>query len=75
MLCVGNAAPKISKTAAADVYFRCQNSYEGEARPLPQAEMGEQLTSSMLQSGLYAINGRNGQRSILGALLTVTSAP
>ena len=41
MLCVVNATPKISKTAAADVYFRCQNSYEGEARPLPQAEMGE----------------------------------
>jgi len=60
-----HTAAKISKTAAADVYFRSQNSDEGEARPLPQAEMGEQLTSSVLQGGLYAINGRNGQRSVL----------
>jgi len=36
-----HTAAKISKTAAADVYFRSQNSDEGEARPLPQAEMGE----------------------------------
>jgi hypothetical protein len=41
--------------------FRRQNSNQREARPLPEAETCEQLFASVLQGGLNAINGRDGQ--------------
>jgi hypothetical protein len=51
--------------------FRRQNSNQRQARPLPEAETGEELRARVLQGGLYAINGRNRH----GTDLTLTSAP
>ncbi len=41
--------------------FRRKNSDQSQARPLPPAEMGEELFARVLQGGLYAINGGDGQ--------------
>ena len=63
--------PEVSEIAPADMQFRRQNSNQRQARPLPEAETGEELRARVLQGGLYAINGRNRH----GTDLTLTSAP
>jgi hypothetical protein len=52
---------EVSEIASADVRFRRQNSNQRQARPLPEAETREQLLPRVLQRGLDAINGGNGQ--------------
>ena len=52
---------EVSEVASADVHFRRQNSDQREARPLSEAETSEELLARVLQGGLYAIDGGNGQ--------------
>jgi hypothetical protein len=54
-------ASEVSEIASADMQFRRQNSNQRQARPLPEPETSKELFSRMLQSGLYAINGGDGQ--------------
>ena len=63
--------PEVSEIASANMQFRRQNSNQRQARPLPEAETGEELFAHVLQGGLYAVNGRNRH----GTNLTLTSAP
>jgi hypothetical protein len=53
--------PEVSKIASADMQFRRQNPNQRQAQPLPPAETSEELFPRVLQGGLYAINGREGQ--------------
>jgi hypothetical protein len=53
--------PEVSEVASADVHFRRQNSNQREAQPLAKTKASEELLARVLQRGLYAINGRNGQ--------------
>ena len=40
--------------------FRCQNSNQRQARPLPEAETSEELFARVLQGGLDGIDGGDG---------------
>ena len=55
------SATKIGDAASADMNFRCKNSDQREPRPLSPSEVGEELCARVLQSGLDAINGGDGQ--------------
>ena len=41
--------------------FRRENPNQRQAKPLPEAETSEELFPRVLQRGLYAIDGRDGQ--------------
>jgi len=41
--------------------FRRQNPNQRQTGPLPETETRKQLLAGVLQRGLYAINGGNGQ--------------
>ena len=43
--------------------FRRQNANQRQAGPLPETETSEELCPRVLQGGLYAINGGDGQKS------------
>jgi hypothetical protein len=51
---------EISEIASADMKFGRENSYQRQARPLPETEISEELLPRVLEGGLYAIDGREG---------------
>jgi hypothetical protein len=54
-------AAEVSEIASADMQFRRENPNQRQAKPLPEAETSEELFARVLQRGLYAIDGRDGQ--------------